>query len=306
MVTAIESRSLTKCYDGNKVVNNLTFQVPEGSCFGIVGPIGAGKTTALRMHYCATLPTSGELFVLGLNVRENQSIVKSKIGVMPQESGLDLDFSVLDNLIIYSRFHRIPKRRALTRARELLRFVHLEEFDHRNVDQLGFSMQRRLTMARALINDPSLVILDSPTEGLDEQSKEWIWEAIGHLKSKGCTILLGTANMMEAERFCDQIAILDKGKFLAMDRPKDLIRKHIGSEVVEFNVTASDLEYYIKKIRGQYSYQILNNRIHLFVGKGQDGRGVLNLISSDSIRIRRSSLHDVFLKLAGYNMERLQ
>lgn len=302
MPVAIEARKLTKAYDGKKVVDGIHLQINEGECFGLIGPNGAGKSTTLRMMYCSSPPTSGELFVLGLNVRMNSKKIKSLIGVVPQDNGLDPDFSVMENLLVYARYFGIPAKKALPKARELLRFMHLEEYDDRPVDQLSGGMQRRLVIARALMSDPQLVFLDEPTTGLDPQARYWIWEALRELKDRGRTLVLTSHYMEEVERICDRVALIDKGQVLALGSPQDLIRDEIGHEVVEFVVNSGDVDYYVRKIKGKFSYQILNNRIRMFIGQGQDGREALSVISSESIWVRKSSLDDVFLKLAGYEL----
>lgn len=302
MDITIEARNLVKAYSGKRVVDGLHLQVKEGEVFGLLGPNGAGKSSTLRMMYCSSPPTAGELFVLGMNVKNNARKIKAKIGVVPQDNGLDPDFSVLENLLVYARYFSIPKKQALVRARELIRFMHLEEYDNETVDTLSGGMQRRLVIARALLSNPQLLFLDEPTTGLDPQARFWIWESLLAMKNEGRTLVMTTHYMEEAERLCDRVAIIDKGNILAEGSPRELIQQHIGHEVVEFNVNATDLEYYVKKIKDKFTYQILNNRIRLFVGQTQDGREALNLISSDNISVRRSSLDDVFLKLAGYEL----
>lgn len=299
----VEARGLVKKFPHKTAVNRIEFSVSKGESFGILGPNGAGKTTTLKMIYGATAPSEGDLFVGDLNVLSDTLRVKSRMGVVPQEDGLDPEFSVLDNLLVYASFFRIPKKTARTRAHELLRFMSLDEYDDRPVDELSGGMKRRLVIARALLSEPELLILDEPTTGLDSQARNRIWEALSELKKKGKTLILATYSMEEAEHLCDRIVILDKGEILAQGSPKDLIRKHIGREVVEFRVSSGDLEYHLQQVRSRFEYQVLNNRVRVFVPLNLEGRQVLSAISTPSIQVRAARLDDVFIKLAGYDLD---
>ncbi len=304
MEKVVEARALAKKYEGKTVVNKIRLDIHRGECFGILGPNGAGKTTTLRMLYGATPPSEGDLFINGLNVVNDILRVKSNMGVVPQEDGLDPDFTVLDNLLVYASFFRIPKKLAKTRARELLRFMHLDEYDDRPVEHLSGGMKRRLTIARALLSEPDLLILDEPTTGLDPQARNWIWESLHALKKTGKTLILTTHYMEEAEQLCDRLIIMDKGDILAEGSPKDLIRKHVGREVVEFRVDSGDVEYHLQQIRQRFDYQVLNNKIRVFVPLDKEGREVLAIISTPNIEVRPARLDDVFIKLAGYELGR--
>ncbi len=298
----LETRALTKKYENVTVVDQLNLQVPEGRCFGLLGPNGAGKTTTLKMIYGASPITSGELYVLGLSVKTNVRKIKAQLGVVPQDDGLDPDFTVLDNLLVFSRYFQMPIEKARIRARELLRFLHLEEYEDRTVETLSGGMRRRLALARALLADPKILILDEPTTGLDPQARFWIWESLTALKKQGKTILLTTHYLEEAEQICDQVTILDKGKIVTEGTPKNLIVEHIGKEVVEFHVEQRDLEYHIQKIQNQYHYQVLNNKIRLFIPPQKEAKDALVNVTSNTVNIRRATLEDVFLKLAGYEL----
>lgn len=298
----VEARSLVKSYGEKNAVDGVTLKIQRGECFGLLGPNGAGKSSLMRMMYCASPVTSGELFVLGLNVRVSQNEIKSQIGVVPQEDGLDPDFNVLDNLLVYSRYHNIPTAKARIRARELLRLLNLDEEDRRPVEALSGGMRRRLVIARGLINQPKLLILDEPTTGLDPQARNFVWETLEDLKRKGVSQVLTTHYMEEAERLCDRIAIIDHGKILCEGKPQNLIYKEIGKEVIEFTVQPTDVEYHVNRIRNQFEYQVFKNRVRIFISEGKDTRAAMNQIASDNITVRRASLDDVFLKLAGYDL----
>ncbi|MNJ93501.1 Daunorubicin/doxorubicin resistance ATP-binding protein DrrA [compost metagenome] len=301
--TAIEIKDLTKQYDDKIVVDGISLEIQKGECFGLLGPNGAGKTTTMKMMYCSVLVTSGELYVLGLNVKKNFREIKSRIGVVPQEDGLDPDFTVLENLIVYSNYHNIPPKEAELRAQALLRLMKLEEYQDRSVETLSGGMRRRLAIARGLINSPELIFLDEPTTGLDPQARIWIWDFFKHLKSEKSTLILTTHYMEEAEQMCDRVAIIDQGKILTIGKPKDLIRELIGKEVVEFDTNPVDLNYYLGRLReAGYSYQVIKNTVSVLVKENQEGRKVVDLIASDKIFIRKPTLNDVFLKLAGHQL----
>ncbi len=298
----IEARSLTKRFDRAKAVDNLNLQVNEGTCFGLLGPTGSGKTTVFRMMYGAAVPTSGELYVLGLNVKNNTRKIKSQIGIVSQEDGLDTDFTVLDNLLIFSKYFSMPIEQARNRSRELLRFLHLEDHEDRTVETLDAGMRRRLAFARALLADPKILLLDEPTVGLDPQARIWVWECIEELKKQGKTILLTTHHLEEAEQLCDHVMVVDRGNMVCEGAPKKLILEHIGKEVVEFQIAQDDLDYHIGRVQSHYNFQVLNNRVRLFIPPTKEGKEALPFVVSDAVTIRRATLEDVFLKLAGYEM----
>lgn len=300
---AIEIKDLTKKYDDKVVVDGISLEIFKGECFGILGPNGAGKSTAMKMMYCSALVTSGELYVLGLNVKKNYREIKSRIGVVPQEDGLDPDFTVLENLLVYASFHQIPKDEAAVRAQALLRLMKLEEYQDRSVETLSGGMKRRLAIARGLLNSPEVVFLDEPTTGLDPQARIWIWDFFKHLKSEKSTLVLTTHYMEEAEQMCDRVAIVDNGRILIVGTPRDLIRDLIGKEVVEFDTNPVDLNYYLGRLRAEgYSYQVIKDTVSVLIKDNQEGRRVVDLIASDKIFIRKPTLNDVFLKLAGHQL----
>ncbi|WP_347357829.1 ABC transporter ATP-binding protein [Bdellovibrio sp.] len=300
---AIEIKDLTKKYDDKVAVDGINLEIYKGECFGLLGPNGAGKSTTMKMMYCSALVTSGELYVLGLNVKKNYREIKSRIGVVPQEDGLDPDFTVLENLRVYASFHNIPSAEADLRAQALLRLMKLEEYQDRSVETLSGGMKRRLAIARGLINSPEVVFLDEPTTGLDPQARIWIWDFFKHLKSEKSTLVLTTHYMEEAEQMCDRVAIIDDGRILTVGKPRDLIRELIGKEVVEFDTNPVDLNYYLGRLRAEgFSYQVIKDTVSVLVKENQEGRRVVDLIASDKIYIRKPTLNDVFLKLAGHQL----
>jgi len=297
-----EGRSLVKRYGDKTVVNGIHFQIKRGECFGFLGPNGAGKTSTMKMMYCASPVSGGGLHVLGLDVTKRGQEIKKRIGIVPQEDGLDTDFTVLENLIIYASYHNIPRELAERRARELLRFMQIDEKSTSPVDELSGGMKRRLTIARGMINAPEMLFLDEPTTGLDPQARLLIWDNLRTLKKGGMSMVITTHYMEEAEQICDRLVIMDHGKIHCEGSPKDLIKEHIGHEVVEFTCEDADKNYLIDKVKAHYDYQVIRNRFHLFIKEGQDGKQALSMIPSDDMTVRKATLEDVFLKVAGHEL----
>jgi lipooligosaccharide transport system ATP-binding protein len=225
----ISAKNLTKYYNSLKAVDGIDFEIFKAECFGFLGPNGAGKTTVMRIIYCFMPPSSGEVRVFDVNVREDPSSIKARIGVMPQEDNLDPDLTVLENLIVYARYFDILKKDSAPLAWELLDFVELRDKAHAKIGNLSGGMKRRLILARSLINKPELLILDEPTTGLDPHSRRSVWEKLHYLKEKGTTLLLTTHYMEEAEVLCDRVAIMDLGRIVVIDTPSNLMNRHGGN-----------------------------------------------------------------------------
>ncbi len=239
MVTA---RKLVKDYDGLRAVDGIDFSIKQGEFFGFLGPNGAGKTTVMRIIFCYMPPTAGTVTVFGMDVVRHPSDIKRCIGVMPQDNNLDPDLSVLENLVVYARYFDIKKNDALRVARELLGFVELTDKEDAQIDQLSGGMKHRLLLARSLINEPDLLILDEPTTGLDPHSRRAVWDRLNRLKSRNTTLLLTTHYMEEAERICDRVAIMDSGRIVTIDTPGSLMKQHGGNlEDVYLKLTGRSL-----------------------------------------------------------------
>jgi lipooligosaccharide transport system ATP-binding protein len=239
----VSARGLTKYYGSLKAVDNIDFEIVKGECFGLLGPNGAGKTTVTRILYCFMPPTSGEVMVFGMNVFESPSQIKFRIGVMPQEDNLDPDLSVFENLVVYARYFDIPKKESSHVAQELLTFVDLMEKAHVSIKTLSGGMKRRVLLARALINNPELLILDEPTTGLDPHSRRSVWEKLRHLKANNTTLVITTHYMEEAEKLCDRVAIMDSGRIITIDSPARLMSIHGGNlEDVYLKLTGKSLK----------------------------------------------------------------
>jgi len=221
-MTVVSAKTLSKNYGSLKAVDAIDFEIFKGECFGFLGPNGAGKTTVMRIISCFMPPTSGEVKVFDMDVTEKPSSIKSRVGVMPQEDNLDPDLNVMENLTVYARYFDIPRAGSSPVAWELLGFVGLREKANTKIGSLSGGMKRRLILARALINNPDLLILDEPTTGLDPHSRRSVWDKLNHLKEKDTTLILTTHYMEEAEILCDRVAIMDSGKIITIDSPSRL------------------------------------------------------------------------------------
>jgi len=295
----IEAEGLTKKFGELKAVDGIDFRVFKGECFGFLGPNGAGKTTTIKMVHCVLPLSSGRLFVAGKSVTEDAREIKSMIGVAPQEDNLDPDFTVYHNLIVYARYFDIPKSEAHKRAEELLKFVQLEEKRNVIIEHLSSGMKRRLILARSLINNPQILILDEPTTGLDPQARHMIWDKIRSLQKQGVTIVLTTHYMEEAFQLCDRILIMDYGKIIEEGKPSELVRKHIGEEVLEIpnsEQVAKFLQSGFRDIRTE----VVGEKIHVFTNEPKEVfTRILKKFPLKGAVIRDANLEDVFLKLTG-------
>ncbi len=300
----IEAKGLTKKFGEKTAVDGISFEVKKGECFGVLGPNGAGKSSALRMMYGLSSIQQGELFVLGMNMKTHSKDVKARIGVVPQEDGLDVDFSVLDNLLVYASYHQIGFNQALERAKHLLRMMKLDEVWQSPVEHLSGGMKRRLTIARSMINQPDVLFLDEPTTGLDPQARLFIWDLLRKFKAEEKTLVLTTHYMEEAEQLCDRIAIMDRGKILTLGTPAQLIQKYAGLQVLEIGLKPEDIPYFSRKLtQDQYEFLPMETKIMLFLKDKKHPEKILNLIPSQEIIFRPASLNDVFLRLAGYELK---
>jgi lipooligosaccharide transport system ATP-binding protein len=297
---AIRGRELVKRYKEIAAVCGISFDIYEGECFGFLGPNGAGKTTTMKMIYGACGVTEGSLEVLGLDVRNDLRSVKERLGVVPQEDNLDMELSVIENLLVFGRYFGI--RGARGRAEELLDFFELREKEKSRVEFLSGGMKRRLVTARALIGDPRLLILDEPTTGLDPAARHLLWEKLRHLRRQGVTLVLTTHYMDEAERLCDRLVLMDHGKIIAQGTPAELVREHIGKEVLEVegnrDEVAAALETHGERV------ERLADMVLCYTENGEAALHRLRAaVHIESARLRRATLEDVFLKLTGRRIE---
>jgi lipooligosaccharide transport system ATP-binding protein len=298
MPDIIEAEGLTKKFGEFRAVNGISFRVRRGECFGILGPNGAGKTTTIRMLYGFTPRDGGRLRLFGTDCDGDWRAIKSRIGVCQQENNLDPDLTVLQNLEVFAAYFDLPASSVRERSRELLRFTSLEHRDKAEVRELSGGMMRRLVLARALINEPELLILDEPTTGLDPQSRHQLWSRLEELRSGGLTVLLTTHYMDEAERLCDRLVIMDGGKILVEGSPRELVRTHVGKHVVEVVAPEDDLRRFLAE--KEIPFEDLGHRLIVYSGDGNDlYRELVPDFCREGCMLRPATLEDVFLRLTG-------
>jgi lipooligosaccharide transport system ATP-binding protein len=301
MGEVIVAEDLEKRFGDFVAVNRVSFSVREGEVFGFLGPNGAGKTTTMRMIQCVSPKTSGRLEVFGMDVDTYPAEIKYLIGVVPQETNLDPDFSVQENLMVYSRYFDIPPRTALETIGSLLDFVQLSERRDTSIEKLSGGMKRRLILARALINNPRLLILDEPTVGLDPQARHLIWDRLRALRSRGNTIVLTTHYMEEAAQLCDRIVIMDQGRILELGRPQDLVQKHVGVDIVEADNKPEVLAC-LGRMGAQF--EVAGERVQVFTEQPREvTAALLQECSPIEVVARPAGLEDVFLKLTGRRLK---
>ncbi len=294
----VQAEGLVKAFGKLRAVDGISFAVRRGECFGLLGPNGAGKTTTIRMTYGYSPVTSGRLEVFGLDVGARRREVAARVGVCQQDNNLDPDLTVDENLLVFARYFDLPRAEALRRAGDLLEFVALAHRRTSPVTELSGGMMRRLVLARALINDPELLILDEPTAGLDPQARHQVWEKVEDLRRRGLTVLLTTHYMDEAARLCDRLVILDHGRILVEGAPADLIRSHVGRYVVEVSQPGEGLRAFVAA--EGLKAEDLGHRLLVY---GEDGDAVFHRIAEEFCTggcvMRMATLEDVFLKLTG-------
>ncbi len=301
----ITATSLTKKYKEFAAVDGISFEVAAGESFGLLGPNGAGKSTTMRMVGAVSTRTSGDLSVLGLDPNHFGPEIRSQLGVVPQADNLDQELRVRDNLIVYGRYFGIPLRQISKKADELLEFAQLSDRAKSKVDDLSGGMKRRLTIARALVNDPKILLLDEPTTGLDPQARHVLWDRLFRLKEQGTTLLLTTHYMDEAEQLCDRLVVVDKGTIMAEGSPAELIRTHSSREVLEVRFGSERNAVVAERIAGAGDrIEVLPDRILIYSANGEAELVKLTEAGLDPITslVRRSSLEDVFLRLTGRSL----
>src|SRR5690349_1297850 len=301
----VHARGLTKRFGSFTAVDGVDFDVAPGEAFGFLGPNGAGKTTAMRMIGCVSPPTAGTLRVLNMDPATQGPQIRSRIGVVPQQDTLDTELTVRENLLIYGRYFDIPRREAGRRADELLDFVQLTERAKDHVEPLSGGMKRRLTIARSLINEPSLLLLDEPTTGLDPQARHLLWDRLYRLKQRGVTLVLTTHYMDEAEQLCDRLVVMDKAKIVAEGSPRSLIEQYSTREVTELRFPTGVQETLDGQLDGLAErVERLPDRVLLYA---DDGEGAVTAahargLKPETVLVRRSTLEDVFLRLTGRSL----
>jgi len=301
----VHARALTKRFGTFVAVDGVDFDVTPGEAFGFLGPNGAGKTSTMRMIACMSPATSGVLRVLGMDPATEGPRIRSRIGLVPQDDTLDLEMTVLDNLLVYGRYFDLPRKVIRQRAERLLEFAQLADRANDKVDPLSGGLRRRLTIARSLISEPELLLLDEPTTGLDPQARHLLWDRLYRLKQQGVTLVLTTHYMDEAEQLCDRLVIMDEGRIAAEGSPRDLIARYSTREVLELRFNTDDHGALVEKLAAVGErIEGLPDRVLVYTAHGEraleqvESMGLVPLASL----VRRSTLEDVFLRLTGRSL----
>ncbi len=302
----VRARGLVKRFGDFTAVDGIDVDVHRGEAFGFLGPNGAGKSSTMRMVGCVSPPSGGELRLLGLDPETHGAEIRARLGVVPQEDNLDLELTVRENLYVYGRYFGLPKALVRERTEELLEFVQLAERAADKVEPLSGGMKRRLTIARSLINDPELLLLDEPTTGLDPQARHVVWDRLYRLKQRGVTLVLTTHYMDEAEQLCDRLVVMDGGKIAAEGSPRGLIEQWATREVLELRFGIDEITTYAEKIADPMPataarVEELPDRLLVYADDGDAALADVHArgIEPRSALVRRASLEDVFLRLTG-------
>ncbi len=301
----ISARGLTKAFGALRAVDAIDFSVQVGEAFGFLGPNGAGKSSTMRMIAAVSPRTSGELRVLGLDPDRNGPAIRARLGVVPQEDNLDLELTVRENLYVYGRYFDLPRRELRPRIERLLEFAQLSERADDRVDPLSGGMKRRLTIARALINEPDLLLLDEPTTGLDPQARHALWDRLYRLKAQGVTLVLTTHYMDEAEQLCDRLVVMEGGRIAAEGSPLTLIERYSTREVVELRFAPGESQRMAGKLVDiPERIEVLPDRLLLYSEHGDATMAAVRRRGLEplSVLVRRSTLEDVFLRLTGRHL----
>jgi lipooligosaccharide transport system ATP-binding protein len=293
----IEARQLVKNYDDFRAVDGVDFTVQPGECFGFLGPNGAGKSTLMKMIYCFSPRGGGELFIFGLDPDKTPSEIKNRLGVVAQTDNIDEEITVTQNLQVYAGYFGFSRKQIQPKIDELLAFMSLESKAHSKIRPLSGGMKRRLVIARALLNDPDLLILDEPTTGLDPQVRHLIWAKLRELKAQGVTILLTTHYMEEAHELCDRLLVLDKGKVLALGKPEELVKNTLQAYVLELPVEKKDQI----ELLDSFQMEIHGDKLFLFAASPEALEKLVAQFQGQ-FRIRTTGLEDLFLKLTGRDL----
>jgi lipooligosaccharide transport system ATP-binding protein len=303
----VRARGLTKRFGAFTAVDGIDFDLHRGEAFGFLGPNGAGKSSTMRMIGCVSPPTSGELTILGADPVADGSAIRARLGVVPQEDTLDLELTVRENLLIYGRYFGLPRAAIRERADRLLDFVQLADRGDDKVEPLSGGMKRRLVIARSLINEPDILLLDEPTTGLDPQARHVVWDRLFRLKQQGVTLILTTHYMDEAEQLCDRLVVMDHAKIAAGGSPRELIDRYSTPEVLELRFDPRVHDQAAEKLTDLPAerMEVLADRVLLYVPDGDTTLAAVRAAGLEPLTslVRRSSLEDVFLRLTGRQLE---
>lgn len=296
---AMEVRGLSRSYGAKRALHQVSFEVHQGECFGIIGPPGAGKTTLIEILSGLLQPGAGDVFACGLNLKTSRYQAKSLMGVVPAESGLDPDFTALDNLVLFAQCFGLSAKEARTRSLTLLRNLDVESAAEVLVRDLSPGVLRRLALARALVSRPQLLLLDELTKEMHPQERAISWEFLKNLKKEGgVSLVLASANLEEAQQLCERVAILHEGEILALGAPQDLILKNVGQEVVELACKEHEVRYFSTQLGGRFDLQVFKAGLRVYNADISQLRSYFSNLHVDALVIRKGTLQDVVLKLA--------
>jgi lipooligosaccharide transport system ATP-binding protein len=298
-------KNLVKQFGDFTAVNGINFSVKQGESFGLLGPNGAGKSSTMRIIGATSQRTSGEVLILGKDPEQAGPQIRAHLGVVPQQDNLDEELTCAENLYIYGRYFGLPKTTVKNKLDELLEFAQLLDKKNSKVKSLSGGMKRRLTIARALVSDPDILMLDEPTTGLDPQARHILWDRLFRLKEKGVTLLITTHHMDEAEQLCDRLIVMDKGEIMAEGSPSELIKKYSTKEVLEVRFGSDRNSQMVEQLQSfAERLEELPDRLLLYTDSGEDllARIVAANIHPNTSLVRRSSLEDVFLRLTGRSL----
>jgi lipooligosaccharide transport system ATP-binding protein len=303
----IRARGLVKRFGGFTAVDGIDFELYRGEAFGFLGPNGAGKSSTMRMIGCVSPPSGGELSILGMDPVADGPAIRARLGVVPQEDNLDVELTVRENLLVYGRYFGLPREVIRGRIATLLDFVQLSDRAGDQVEPLSGGMKRRLTIARSLINDPEILLLDEPTTGLDPQARHAVWDRLFRLKRRGVTLVLTTHYMDEAEQLCDRLVVMDRGTIAAEGSPRELIGRYATPEVLELRFDPAGHQVAAEKLAAVPAErrEVLADRILLYVTDGEATLVAVRALGLEPLTslVRRSTLEDVFLRLTGRSLE---
>jgi len=295
----IEARGVGHRFKNIKVLNGIQFEIPRGQTVGITGAVGAGKTTLMRILAGILVPSEGEMFVLDTSTRMNPALVRRHIGMVPERDGFDLELSVLDALLVHGALYGLTRKALVAKGRELLRIVQLDEAEEWPVFELKRVQMRRLALARALVTSPEILLIDGPGRDLNPAERRSIWQLIKLYQSKGMTIVVASRDLDDVESFCDRVMILERGSMICQGEPKTLVQNHIGKDVVEYDIAAHDLEYYLQSLGKDIQFQVVGDRLKVFVPDTVDTWSAMRLVPSERVLVRRARLRDVYSKIVG-------
>ncbi|MGD0685597.1 MAG: ABC transporter ATP-binding protein [Streptosporangiaceae bacterium] len=303
----IYARGLTKRFGDFTAVDGIDFELRRGEAFGFLGPNGAGKSSTMRMIGCVSPRSGGELSILGMDPAADGPAIRARLGVVPQDDTLDVELTVRENLLIYGRYFGLPREVISERTDQLLEFVQLSDRAGDQVEPLSGGLRRRLTIARSLISEPEILLLDEPTTGLDPQARHVVWDRLFRLKQRGVTLVLTTHYMDEAEQLCDRLVVMDAGKIAASGSPRELIERYSSAEVLELRFDPGEHEQAAEKLADLRAErrEVLADRILLYIPNGDVALTAVRRLGLDPLTslVRRSTLEDVFLRLTGRRLE---